>query len=427
MNYKYKLEDRPPWRENLLYGLQWLALIIPPLLIMGQVVTGLHQLGADEQILYLQKLLLVSGILLLIQVLFGHGMPLIIGPATVLLVGILASQGSTVSSIYSAIFIGGLLLSILAFSGLLNNLQSLFTPRVVIVILVLIAFTITPTIINLLTVDLGSIPAFHNIIFALIFSLLIFAADKYLSGIWKATLVVWIIIAGTVIYSLIFPGAAPQLDSTGNHPWFSLIDLSVNLSFDPAVILSFLFCFLALSINDLGSIQSLGSILDLDDIKKRTQRGIGITGVGNMIAGLLGVIGSVNYSGSPGIIATTGCASRYTLIPAGLGLILLSFSPLLISLVSNIPPVIIGIILLYLMALQIAAALALLKDKNAISSFNSGIIIGFPLLTALLIAFLPPQAVNSIPAMLRPILGNGFVIGVINVIILEHFILREPQ
>lgn len=427
MKYKYKLEDRPPWQENLLYGLQWLVLIIPPLLIIGQVVTAVHQLEAGAQIIYLQKLMLVSGALLLAQVIFGHGMPLIIGPATVLLVGILASQGSAISAIYTAIFIGGLLLSLLAFSGLFNRLQGLFTPRVVVVILILIAFTIMPTIIDLLISNEDSIPAIQNILFALISALLIFTADKYLTGIWKATLVVWVIIIGTIIYNLMFLGAWPAMDPAGSAAWLSGFNISIKMSFDPVITVSFLFCFLALSINDLGSIQSLGSMLELPDIAERSRRGISITGIGNMLAGLFGVIGSVNYSGSPGIIAATGCASRHTLIPAGIGLIILSFSPFAISLISNIPRVITGIILLYLMSLQITAALIMLNDKNAVSRVNDGIVIGFPLLTALMIAFMPLEAANSIPAVIRPILGNGFVVGVINVIILEHLIFREKS
>ena len=67
-----------------------------------------------------------------------------------LLIGILASQGSTPEAIYSSILIGGLILTLLAVSGVFARLQSLFTPRVVAVILLLVAFTMMPTIIQLI-------------------------------------------------------------------------------------------------------------------------------------------------------------------------------------------------------------------------------------------------------------------------------------
>jgi xanthine/uracil permease len=149
MKLKYGLDDRPPFLETLAYGLQWLALTIPALVIIGQVVAGVHFAEIQEQILYLQKLCFITGLLLIAQVLWGHGMPLVIGPSTVLLIGILSSQGSSLDSIYSAIFLGGVVLAVLAYSGLFSLVQGLFTPRVVVVILLLIAFTMSPTIMKL--------------------------------------------------------------------------------------------------------------------------------------------------------------------------------------------------------------------------------------------------------------------------------------
>lgn len=128
MKLKYGLDDRPPFLETLAYGLQWLALTIPALVIIGQVVAGVHFAEIQEQILYLQKLCFITGLLLIAQVLWGHGMPLVIGPSTVLLIGILSSQGSSLDSIYSAIFLGGVVLAVLAYSGLFSLVQGLLPP-----------------------------------------------------------------------------------------------------------------------------------------------------------------------------------------------------------------------------------------------------------------------------------------------------------
>ena len=68
------------------------------------------------------------------------------------------------------------------------------------------------------------------------------------------------------------------------------------------------------------------NLLILKIRKKRITRGITITGLGNILAGFFGVIGTVNFSLSPGVIVSTRCASKYTLVPTGLGLLLLSFS-----------------------------------------------------------------------------------------------------
>lgn len=90
---------------------------------------------------------------------------------------------------------------------------------------------------------------------------------------------------------------------------------------------------------------------------QRTTRGVGIVGVTNVLSGLFGVIGPVDYSMSPGVISATGCASRYTLLPAGAGLILCAFFPSVVGMLVTIPGVVMGAILLYLMATQLACRL----------------------------------------------------------------------
>jgi xanthine/uracil permease len=421
MKLKYGLDDRPPFLETLAYGLQWLALTIPALVIIGQVVAGVHFAEIQEQILYLQKLCFITGLLLIAQVLWGHGMPLVIGPSTVLLIGILSSQGSSLDSIYSAIFLGGVVLAVLAYSGV----QGLFTPRVVVVILLLIAFTMSPTIMKLIIGD-GTVPLIYNILFTLLAVCILFAAEHRIRGVWKATLVLWAILLGSACYYLLFPitrTAFNMANSSYLAPFWN--DLSFKLVVEPGVFVSFLLCFLALSINDLGSIQSLSTFLQADQAERRIRKGMGLTGLGNILSGWMGVIGPVNFSMSPGVIAATLCASRYPLLPAGLGLIIIAFSPWFMNYMGHIPQLIIACILIYLMSIQIAASLNMLKEQEALPSFSSGIVIGFPLILATLIAFMPSEVLSTLPPILRPLIGNGFVMGVIMVMLLEHLLLRE--
>ena len=91
----------------------------------------------------------------------------------------------------------------------------------------------------------------------------------------------------------------------------------------------------------------------------------------------------------------------------------------------HIPQLIIACILIYLMSIQIAASLNMLKEQEALPSFSSGIVIGFPLILATLIAFMPSEVLSTLPPILRPLIGNGFVMGVIMVMLLEHLLLRE--
>lgn len=110
MDIRYRLDDTPPLGEFVLFGLQWLAISIPGIIVIGKVVGGLHFTDPSAQITYLQKLTFVIGIVLVTQVLWGHRLPLIIGPSTVLLVGMIASAGFDPATIYASIMMGGSLL-----------------------------------------------------------------------------------------------------------------------------------------------------------------------------------------------------------------------------------------------------------------------------------------------------------------------------
>ncbi len=162
-------------------------------------------------------------------------------------------------------------------------------------------------------------------------------------------------------------------------------------------------------------------------MNKRTQRGVAVTGVSNVFAGITGVIGLVDFSFSPGIVAATKCASRYVLIPAGIGLIVISFFPGIVSMLIQIPSLVIGAIMFYLMVTQLASGFHLMQNQKAVIDFESAIVIGFPIMLAVLISFLPQTVVAAIPLIVRPILTNGFVMGVITVIICEHFIFRRKK
>jgi len=210
MNFKYELDSVPPIGELLLFGLQWLVVTIPSVVIIGKVVAGLHYSDFNDQIIYIQKIFFITALTLLVQLVWGHRLPLILGPATVLLVGVVASQGSSMEAVYTSIMIGGGILSLAAVAGLFGQLKKLFTPRVVAAILILIAFTITPTIISLILPP-GS-PALFNLCFTLVLVVLTFFANSKLTGIWKSTLIIWAIIAGTLAYLLGLPGQIRSID-----------------------------------------------------------------------------------------------------------------------------------------------------------------------------------------------------------------------
>lgn len=430
MEFKYGLDEKLPLIKSVLFGLQWAALLISFIIILGNVVGGIHFNDPLSQITYIQKILFVSGVLLFSQITWGHKLPVIPGPSAVLLVGVIASQSFGMSSIYTSIIIGGVLITILALGGLFSYLQKLFTGNVVVVVMLLITFTLLPTIQNMMIGEESGVEPFYNLCFAVIFIFLMFIGYRILRGIWQSTLIIWAMIAGSILYFIIFlsgNSTGPAMDTLLVGGFFEKMNFRFDI--EPGVLISFIFCYMALSINDIGSMKSVNELVQVDDGEARIKRGLIFTGLGNILSGLLGVIGPVNYTLSPGMLASSRCASRFILFPTAMITLIIAFSPAVIAFIGSVPSVVIGVVLAYIMTSQVSATfiMAFKGSGEKGFQFGDGLVIGLSILLGTIVAFLPNHAVESIPTLLKPVMGNGFVVGVITALLLEHIILRRPK
>jgi xanthine/uracil permease len=428
MQWKYDLDESPPLAATILLGLQWAFIAISPIIILGKVVGALHSGESANEILYLQKLFFLTGAALFIQLVWGHRLPLISGPAAVLLVGIISSQGFEASAINSSMMIGGLFIAILASTGMFSYFRKLFTAQVIAAVLLLIVFTLAPTISDLM-MDLGSgIHPATNIAFSISLAFIMFLLYRRLPGAWKMVLIICSMVFGSIVYFFLFPETFNE-DALARESWlgFFFRDFTLEPVFEPGVVVSFLICYLALTVNDLGSIQSVNEMLSPAHPDRRINRGIVVTGIANLMSGFMGVIGPVNYSLSPGVLTSTRCASRYALFPAAIFLVLLSSFPRLIAVMGSVPSVVIGGIMVYIMAAQLSAGLQIaIKDcRESGFSFEKGIVVGLPLLLGNIVAYFPAQVLDSIPTLLSPVLGNGFVVGVVTALLLEHLVFKK--
>lgn len=414
MDFKYKIDDRPALGAMSLYGLQWLMICIPV------VLTSTFVAPEGQTLFFTQKLFAIMGITMIVNSLWGHRLPLVAGPAAVLLMGVLAAkgQGSGSETIYPSMAIGGAIIALLAAFGLMRKVQRIFTPRIVVAIVVLISFTMAKPIVGMIFSDTE-----HQLLamtFAVVTVVAMAVANNLLKGVWKSMVVIVAMIVGSIFYycitgfpkSFVTDSVAPQLFVGG-------------VELDAGVVIAFIFCYVALFINQVGSVQSLGEFTGADGMERRQSRGMVVQGVMNIVSGALGVVGPVDYSLSPGVVASTSCASRYTVIPAAMAMIVLAFIPDAVSVLLTIPQPVMGVVLLYLMATQVAAGLHLMQSSSAVVSFKDGLVLGIPIMFTVILSFAPADALSTIPSLLRPIVGNGFVMGIIIILLLEHLFLKE--
>lgn len=417
MKLKYNVEDRLPASQLILYSVQWFVLAVAVVVTSVFVAEG----TPADKLFYAQKMFAVMGIAGLVQIIWGHRLPLVVGPAAVLLVGVLSAKGAESNAIYSSIAIGGVLISLMTIGGMMRYVQRLFTPRIIVVILMLIAFTLTPTIANKLV--FAPHATHDQNIFGLIFAIVgvvgMVVLNRKLRGVAKSLVIPIALVVGSVAYYAMF--ALPEKTASAAS-MESLVISGVTI--DWSLIIAFVICYVALLINDIGSIESLGAMLGSDNMDKRMKRGVRVTGAMNIVAGAMGVLGPVNYSMSPGVIASTGCAARRALIPATVMLALCALSPDLVWVLTSIPNPVIGVILLFLMGTQLAASFEMLQSSKSAETFADALTLGLPLMVAMLFQMMPA---GIAPAVMQPLLGNGFAMGVVTVIIMEHVINRAKR
>ena len=416
MDFKFSLNSRPSFGAMLLYGMQWLMICIPV------VLTSTFGAPEGQMLFFTQKLFAVMGITMIINSLWGHRLPLIAGPAAVLLMGVLvASQlGGSSEAIYPSMVIGGVLIVLLSLSGLMRKIQSAFTPRIVAAIVLLIAFTIVKPIVGMIFSDTEH--QLFAMLFAVVTVITMAVANNLLKGVWKSMVVIVAMIVGSVIYYA-YTGFPKSFVSDSIEPSLFLSGIKP----DAGIIIAFIFCYIALFINQVGSVQSLGELVGADNMESRQKRGMVVQGVMNMVAGAMGVIGPVDYSLSPGVVASTSCASRYTILPAAAAMIVMAFIPEAVSVLLTIPKPVMGVVLLYLMSTQIAAGLHMIHTTNATPTFKDGVILAIPIMFTTILSFAPTEALSAIPGLIRPIVGNGFVMGIILILLLEHLFLKDKK
>ncbi|MDV0443085.1 uracil-xanthine permease family protein [Methanorbis rubei] len=430
MLFRYQIDDRVPLKELITSGIMWSICSSIFVIIVASVVGNLYGFTLADTIWYTQKMLIISGVAVILQVLFGHKLPVVFGPSVIFLTAVAASADFSVDVLATSIILCSVAGIIIARTRVLEFVARLFTVRVIATVLMLLSITLVPTFVRLLVnMDQPGGTA-AKLVFAFVLLVCIIALNHRLKGFWRATLMLWMLVVGTVAALFCFPGTTiPFVDVSEQTQAFS--GLFITPGFAPGVFLSVFICYLAVMVNDIGSIKSVVEVTGADQAQTepRLRRALSITGMMNIISGAFGLIGGVNYSISSGMVLDTKNASRYPLIAGGVLMIVCACIPTLILLIDSIPTVVTGCLLIFIMTSQLAAAFGVLagRDDAPPMTFNGGVIIGFSLLIAATVAFLPAELVDTIPAVLRPVVANGFVAGTVAVMILEHVIFRKSD
>ncbi|MFZ5587298.1 MAG: solute carrier family 23 protein [Thermodesulfobacteriota bacterium] len=430
LELRYPLDAWPPPLATAVLSLQWLVVLLPGLLVLGEVVAAALDLDPAGRVALLQRLMLLGGLVQLAQVWLGHRLPGLVGPATVLMVGMLATLGAGQGAVFGAMAIGGGLTALVGALGLGRRLGRLYTPPVLAATLLLIAVSLGPTMRDLLfdprTRGAGLAGPF---LFAMILAGLMFLAQNRLKGLMGSAVLLLGLALGSLAYHLLGLGAdpAPAAAAPAWTVWGPPPLMPGPLALDWGVLAAFVLCYLALIANELASVEALGAMLGLTDLGRRPDRAVMVSGLGGLVAGLWGLPGPVTYSLSPGVLISTKSASRFTLAPAGVALIGLALWPGGLAWVGLMPAPVVGAVLFALMANTVYAALLMLFRDECRPDWSAGLVVGVGVIGGLVVSFMPAAAREALHPLLRPLLANGFVMGLVLSLAMEHLVLRRPR
>jgi len=420
----YGLDDIPPWRRCLIYGIQWTLIVLPTLTIFSAISSKYLGLDGVEEVLFFQRLLVLVGAVMILQTIWGHRYPLLDGPASALLLSFIILAPHGISTIQGGMMAGAFLLFLLSAFGLIRYLEPLFTDNVIGVILILVALTLIPYLAPMVIGEGRSYPHGDPSVFGV--SVLVMVAialfSNWLTGFPKTISLLLGIVVGTLLMWIL-----GRMDVTGvrEASWFSLPrPLFPDLPrFSLSATITFLVAYVAVIINGVGSMYSIGEVVGKGGMVGRINRGIAFTGLGGLMAGVLGVIGTVSFAFSPGVVLVTRVGSRFAVTVCGGLLFSLAFFPKFLAILASFPTSVVGAAMITAMAAQIGVGISVLTRSGRALDGRDYMVIGIPVLMGGVVSILPQAFFEVFPSTVHALLKNGLVVGIVLVLVLEHLLL----
>ena len=357
---RFEPHEQPSNPVTIGLAAQYCLLTLGPIVLTVAIVV--RTAGASELFLSWAACaaLLVSGITTMVQARrfgrFGSGYILLMGTSGAFIavsVGALAQGGP------------GMLATLVAASALfqfllatrLSLLRRLITPTVAGTVIMLIAVTVMPLVLDLVErVPEGAAPAAGPMtaLVTLGVTMVIVLRAAGAMRLWGPVIG---IVAGSVVAG--FFGLF-SWDAVAAAPWFGLpIEgwPGFDFSFGPvfwALLPAFVFVTL------VGAIETIGDSVAVQRVSWRDERAtdfravqgaVMADGLGNFLSGLLATVPNTTYSSSVSIVEITGVAARRVGVGIGVGFCALALMPKLVAVILSIPDAVIGAYVVVLIAI----------------------------------------------------------------------------
>lgn len=408
---------------------QWGFFILTGSLVAPVVVAAAFHLNDLETVGLLQRTFIVVGLSSILQALLGHKLPILEGPAGVwwgvfiLLannVSAAVTTGSIMQSLEMGLLFSGLLLMSLSFFNVLNVIKKWFTPAVTGTYLLLLIFQFSASIVKgMLGISLSQPHINFKVALLAILTLIVtIYCGRCKYRVLQSYSILFGVAFGFALFSVLGLKKSIALQT---HTWFTWPKLFAwgPPSFDIGMLLTAAVITLLLLINLIASIVIVEKAVQRKAEAVYNKAGI-VMGVNQMLSAVFSAVGCVANSHTAGFISATQMTKRLPFILGCLAIILVGFFPPITVLLASIPTPVAFAVILYPFSHLLAAGLR--EYESSLKNQDQMFVITLSLIMGTGSMFIPAAAIADLNPILRPIVNNGLVIGVITAILLEQSI-----
>ncbi|MBN6187930.1 purine/pyrimidine permease [Aneurinibacillus sp. BA2021] len=431
----YQLNEKPPLSVTVTAALQWFFITISSSLVIPLVIGEMYGLAPQEVGQFVQQTFFFIGLASLLQVLFGHRLPITEGPAgmwwgifvIMANLGVVAGQApkEVGQTLEMGLILTGIMLIVLSATGFIEKVQKVFTPLVSGGYLVLLAISLSGSFmkgmlgIDYYTKGSGVQPELAAVSIGIVLLTFAMIASRFKYVRSFAILIGMII--GWIIY--IMMDWTKPLQET--HSAFSLPQLFFwgPPVFQLGTVLTSLITGFILITNLIASIVVVSQVVGAVPEKKEYKQGGILTGVAHILSGAGGIVGLVPLSISAGVIQVSRIASRLPFILSAVFLMLLGVLPPVSRILAGLPSPI-GYAVMFVSFTQLLG-FGLRDFGRVVFDERNIFIVGFGLLGGIGLMFVPAQALQGLPPIFGYIFGNGLVVGVLLIIFMEQVVFRK--
>lgn len=391
----YGPSDTPPFLIMVLAGAQHVLTLFGATTLVPLIFGPAMGMSPEELGMFIGCVYFAMGIATLIQThpRLGTGLPIVQGssfsfiPPIMTIIGAYGAGGPNLIMQYvsGGLIVGGIVLSILGYSGLIGYIRKVITPIVIGPTIMAIGFSLSGVAVS---------NASKNWPISLLVVILIFVFSLVLKN---KVLNIFAIISSIITAYLICVLASRLGWVQSGHPIYidfqRVIDAPLwrtNIfmpwgapKFSFLAIGALLAGFFAVMIESIGDYHSCSYVCNLKDpTPEMISKGIGAEGVNCAISGLLGSVGTTSYSENVGLIGLTGVASRNVVRTGAVLLMGMGMIGKLGALIATMPEPVIGGAYIALFGTIGALGIQVLTRADLGSQRNI-LIIGFAFLMAM--------------------------------------------